>query len=76
MLREHTANPAGADAAPAGDVDAGLDGDDVAVDEDVLRGLADAGLLVDLQADAVAEAVTRRRVPQLSFTVGPAGGAR
>ncbi|HEX5054236.1 MAG TPA: ribosome-binding factor A [Planctomycetota bacterium] len=25
---------------------------------------------------AVAEAVTRRRVPQLSFTVGPAGGAR
>jgi ribosome-binding factor A len=25
---------------------------------------------------AVAEAVTRKRVPQLSFTVDPAGGAR
>ena len=45
------------DAEAAGDVDAGLDRDDVAGAEHVVGALAEARRLVDLEADAVAEAV-------------------
>src|SRR5262249_41438294 len=46
-----------ADAAPAGQVDAGLDGDDHALLEHGVAARVEAGVLVRLQAQAVADAV-------------------
>src|SRR6266550_1273140 len=48
------------DPAQAGQVDARLDGDDVAGLEDAPRLLGEARILVDDQADAVSEAVSER----------------
>src|SRR5207247_10623810 len=46
-----------ADAAPAGDVDAGLDGDDHAVLQFVVRKAGETGSLVNEEADTVAKTV-------------------